>query len=633
VALLAQALLAAALVGLAPPTAATRTVVRPRVEYRVGLDRPHRQYAHVEVRITDPTGTHDDLAMPAWTPGSYLIRDFAKHVYDLRASDTKGHALAVQRIDKQTWRVQHDGAPYEVRYRVFAPKRSVRTSHIDDHHASLVGTSVLLYVVGELDRPTRLRVDLPRGWSIYGALDRIPSARDRAVFLAPDYDRLVDAPLEAGRPEVRRFSVDGTDFELVVTDAEQSSVDLDRLAGDMRRIVETQGRLMGGFPTRRYVFLLDLAAGGGGGLEHADSASMMMARDSFDTDAGYASAQRLVAHEFFHLWNVKRIHDVVLGPFDYGRENHSTLLWFHEGFTEAVESISLRRAGFISESAWVAGLAADYTGYLAHPGRDHDPLSQLSFEAWTKAYQPADNHPNVAISYYTKGKLVGILLDVELRLRSAKHGTSGTLLGLMRRLMADAADHGRGITAQDIRAAATAEAGEPMGWFFDRYVDGTEALPLPDALRRLGLQVHDHAAWTDATGTLRADGATRRAWAGLLLTADGEVDNVVPDSPADDAGFMRHDQIVAVDGHQTESRSDIERRFGARGPGRSVSITSFRDGRLRTKALRLRDNPNRTFVFALPAPDAPGADVRNEWLGQLPTPERSAEAAARGSRP
>lgn len=604
-----------------------------RVDYRLGLDQPHRQYVHVRMRVGEPTDAHDDVAMPAWTPGSYLIRDFAKHVYDVRAAGPKGKRLDVERLDKQTWRVHHDAEPYEVRYRVFADERSVRTSHVDDHHASLLGTSVLMYVDGEPDRPTRLRVDLPRGWSAHSALHRIPSAPGRAVYLAPDYDELVDSPIELGDPQVRRFEVDGTRFSLVVTDADLTALDLDRLAADVERIVTTQGQMMGGFPMKRYVFLLDMAPHGGGGLEHAASTSMMMRRSAFDDESGYAAARRLVAHEFFHLWNVKRIHDVVLGPFAYGRENHTTLLWFHEGFTEAVESLSLLRAGFVTPKQFVDALATDYTRYAARPGSDHDPLAQLSHEAWTKAYQPENNHRNVSVSYYAKGKLVGVLLDVQLRRRSARHGKQGSLVGLLRRLMSSHGAAGRGITEADIIAAASDEAGEDMSDFFARYVRGTERLPLPDALAQIGIVASDRPVYERADGSDERDAKWRRIWTGMRLSDDGEVRDLEPGSPADEAGLMRGDELLAVGNRRADARDELRRLLGAIGPGGKAKVTFFRDGRMHRTTLSLGENPKRTWSFSLqPAAELSGQvrALRDDWLRHGRAPPTGATVRSKG---
>jgi predicted metalloprotease with PDZ domain len=591
------------------------------IEYRVALPRPDTQYVHVDMRVASPRGTSSDIAIPAWAPGSYLVRDFARHVYDLEASGDDGKPLETTRIDKQTWRVEHRGRPFHVRYRVFAAEKSVRTSHVDDRHASLVGTSVFAYVEGELDRPCRVVVDLPSGWSAHTALDPGPAAAGEAVFTAPDYDRLVDAPIELGSPVVRTFEVDGARFEYVVTGSDLAGVDIDRLVADARRIVQAQGGMMEGFPFARYVFLLELGEQGGGGLEHASSTSMMMRRTAFDDPEGYASARRLVAHEFFHLWNVKRIHDVALGPFDYSRENHSRLLWLHEGFTETVEAMSLLRAGFVKPEEWLSDLAGEWTTYLQRPGRNHAPISELSFEAWIKAYKPADNHPNVAVSYYEKGRMIGVALDLELRLRAASHGREGSLMGLFRRLQREFGAQDKGITQADVARAATAEAGEDMAWFFARHVDGKKDVPLPELMRKIGVHATSHAPWLHPDGTERADASRRRTWTGLELDKDGAVANVVPGSPADTAALMLHDEIVAIDGVRADTRERIEAVLAERGPGKTVEVALFRDGRLLTRSLALHETPHRIWRFTL-EPEATLDDrtrtLRARWLAALP---------------
>lgn len=606
----------------AGPPAAPRDLVR----YAVELPRPDTQYLHVRMHVQAPTGKSSEVALPAWAPGSYLVRDFARHLYDLRAEDDAGKAVKVQRLDKQTWRVHHGGRPFAVRYRVFAADRSVRTSHIDDRHASLVGSSAFLYLPGELDRPCRVDIALPDGWTAHTALASAPGGSARAAsFVAPDYDQLVDAPIELGTPTVRTFEVDGARFEYVITASDLVGVDVDRLVADARRVVSAQAKMMGGLPTRRYVFLLELGEHGGGGLEHADSTSLMMRRAALDHDSGYAAAQRLVAHEFFHLWNVKRIHDAVLGPFDYSRENHSRLLWMHEGFTETVEALSLLRAGLVPKDEWVAALGRDFTAYVHKPGRNHTPISQLSFEAWIKAYQPADNHPNVAISYYEKGKMIGLALDLELRLRAAAHGREGSLMGLFRRLMRDFGDRGLGITESDVIAAATAEAGEDMKWFFARHVDGVKDVPLPALLEKIGVEATSRAPWQEADGSLRPDADRHRTWSGMDLRAGGEIGNVVPGSPADTAALMLHDEIVAVDGVRAQSRERIEALLGARGPGAKVELSLFRDGRLVRRSLTLAEDPSRRWDFRL-RPESTLDDrtlrLRNAWLQTLPEAAR-----------
>jgi predicted metalloprotease with PDZ domain len=619
--------LAAALTACAMPRAAAArppTSTAP-VRYRVEIPAPHQQYVHVTLEVPAPRGTASRVAMPAWAPGSYLIRDFARHVYDLRAEAATrgGRALAVERLDKQTWRIEHGGRPFRVRYRVFAAEASVRTSHVDDLHASLVGTSVFLYVVDELHRPATVEIALPPGWSAHAALAPVEGAPPGEAWLAaPDYDALVDAPIELGTPRVERFEEGGTTFEYVLTGAEGTGIDLARLAGDARKVAAAQGALMGGFPFTRYVFLLRVSAVGGGGLEHASSTSMMMRRSDFDGDGGYARAARLAAHELFHAWNVKRIRDRVLGPFDYAKEVHSRLLWLHEGCTETMEAQSLLHAGLLAPADYVRDLGERWTAYVTRPGRNHDPLSAISFEAWIKAYKPAPNHANVAVSYYEKGDLVGIALDLELRLRAAARGREGSLPGLLRRLMASHAAAGRGIVPADVVAAASAEAGEDMAWFFARYVDGTEELPLPALLERAGVEVRVSAPWLDDDGRPRAELSraqrAQRIHTGLELADDATVRNVWPGSPADAAGLMLDDAIVAVDGLQAQTRAAVVARLADHEPGDAVALALFRGGRLVERTLTVVESPVRTYRFALqPASALSGLQqrVRDGWLG------------------
>ena len=592
------------------------------MRYQVDLPAPHRQYLHVTMEVDDPGREASQVALPAWTPGSYKIRDHARHLYDLRAEDRRGRPLELTRLDKQSWLVEHDGQPFTLRYRIFADGDGVRESHVDDRHASLVSASAFLYLMGELHRPARVEVVLPEGWSAHAALPEEPGAPAGQAWLrASDYDALVDAPIELGTPQVRAFTVGTTRFEYVLTGAEGTAVDVDRLAADAERVARAQAGLMEGLPMERYLFLARLSAAGGGGLEHASCTSMAMDPASFDTDGGYPRAARLVAHEMFHLWNVKRIHDRVLGPLQYAKESYTRLLWFHEGFTETMEALSLVRAGLVAPREHVSGLGQRWSRYLEHPGRNHAPLTELSFEAWTKAYQPAPNHPNVAVSYYDKGDLVGVVLDLELRLRSSAHGREGSLPGLFRRLMASHGARGKGIGLADIVEAATAEAGEDMAWFFERYVEGTEELPLPERLAQVGVRVETSAPWLDDDGRPRAQ-LTRaqrlqRLETGLELRPEGSVRNVVPGSPADRAELMREDEIVAVDGRRAQDRGTVLARLADHEPGETATLSLFRAGRLIERELPLVESSRRTVRTSLIPEAELSAELRalrDAWL-------------------
>lgn len=570
------------------------------VHYRVDLRAPTSQYVHVEARFPGRT-KQTTLALPAWTPGSYRIRDFAKHVYDLTAQTPEGAALTVQQIDKQRWTVSNAGKPFVVRYRVYAATPSVRTSMLDDTHASLNGASVFVFEPGKTARPHHVQLDAPEGWSVFTALPQ-----QTGTFVAADYDTLVDSPFEVGTPSVERFDLDGTSFEYVLTSPDDLALDQARLVADSKALSGAFAEMMGGFPMSRYVFLMNVGDVGGGGLEHASSTMMMMQRSAFDRDGGYERAARLTAHEFFHLWNVKRIHDRALGPFDYLSENYSSLLWFHEGFTETMESLAMRRSGLWAPQRYLDHVAGLLTAYTRKPGRDAMPLSEISFRAWTHAYQPENNHRNETISYYEKGDLLGIALD--LRIRLASDG-KGSLPGVFRRLMKRFGDKGVGITAQDIVAAASAEAGEDLSGFFADHVDGTVPLPLPALLEQAGVGVEARPVWTLADGRDKPAAASLRAWVGLELTGT-TVKNVVPGSPAA-TSVMRDDEIIAVQGRRVKTESALRAALGRVGPGHATTLTAFRGSRLVELTLTVAENPQR--IYSLTLPEQPGPALRT-WL-------------------
>lgn len=577
------------------------------VHYRVEIPDPSSQYFEVEARVPSRQN-HTDLALPAWTPGSYLIRDFGKHVYDLQAEGEDGSTLVVEARDKHTWRVRNGRKPFVVHYRVFAAERSVRTSHIDNTHASINGASVFVFEPGHTDRAREVEIVAPSGWRSHSAL-----ARRGNVFSAPDYDTLVDGPIELGTPEIFHFDVGDTAFEYVLSGASEAPVDAQRLVDDAKTIATTLGEMMGGLPMRRYVFFMQVTQDGGGGLEHATSTVMMMRRASFDRDDAYDRASRLTAHEFFHLWNVKRIHDRVLGPFDYLHENYSRLLWFHEGFTETIESQAMLRSGIWSQQDYLDHVAKRFTAYSRKPGRNAMPLSEISMRAWTHAYQPAPNHPNVTISYYEKGDIVGIALDLEIRTRS---GGKGSLAGVFRRLMRDFAAQGKGIESADIVAAASAEAGEDLSDFFKRYVEGTEPVPLPLLLRNAGLEVTMRSPWTNAQGEPIANADRKRAWIGVQLRGN-VIRNRVPATPASDAGLMRGDEIVAVQGRRTDAEAEVRRELGRAGVGSTIELSVFRDDQLMTLPITVQENPHR--IMTLRTPKDPSAATK-AWLGLPPSP-------------
>jgi predicted metalloprotease with PDZ domain len=579
------------------------------IRYFVSMPEPVSHELHVEMQVPAlPDREVVELVFPAWAPGSYLVRDFVRHVYDLQVSDERGRRVAVERVDKQRFRVRSGGRAVRVRYRVFAFETSVRTSFLDDSHAFFNGTSVFFFVDGELERPCHLEVAPRRGWQVSTALTPV-----RGGWSAGGYDELADSPVEVGTHRRLTFQEGGARFEVALYG--RTNADPDRLTSELRRIVGATGRIFGGFPFDRYVFIVHALPARGGGLEHARSATLDIAGLSFEDQKGYHGFAELAAHEFFHAWNVKRIRDRVLGPFDYTRENYTRLLWFHEGFTEYMESLVLIRAGLLSPKDYLDELAESWGKYLARPGRNVTPLSELSYEAWIKLYKPADNHLNRTVSYYEKGKWAALTLD--LTMREASGGRRG-VAELFRRLWRDFGARHRSLGAEDIRAAAEALAGRSLRSYFARYIDGTEELPVPTLLRRAGIDVVARTAWADEEDAVRA--RRQRGWTGLTFAPGGSAEravvrNVVPRSPAWRAGLTYGDEVIAVDGTRVASGT-VARRLADRSPGDRVRVSFFRQDLLRIAILTVGESPDRRWELSLGiGASASARAIRRGWIG------------------
>lgn len=582
------------------------------IRYHVAMPDPHAHELAITMDIPALPGREElDLVFPVWAPGSYLVRDFSRHVYDLEVRDRDSGQLApTERMDKCRWRIASHGRPIRLRYRVFAFEVSVRTSFFDDSRAFLNGTSLFFLVDGESERPCLLQVEPVSGWTVSTALPAAPG--QRLTFRAKGYDELADAPVEVGTHERLDFRVDGTRFEVALQG--RTNIDRRRMLSTLRAIVRTTGAMFGGFPFERYLFIIHALPSRGGGLEHANATTLDINGLSFEDEKGYQSFAELAAHEFFHAWNVKRIHDRVLGPFDYTAENYTNLLWFHEGFTEYAQGLVLLRAGLLSPERYLKDLAEDWARYLARPGRNVSPLSQLSYEAWIKQYKPADNHANRMVSYYDKGRWAGLVLDLQMRL--ASDGRRG-VPELFRRLWSRHGRAAKGIDAGIIRGEAEALAGRSLARYFARFIEGTAELPVPALLKKAGVAVAALAP-ADHERNDPTKAARLRAWSGMVFGNGDDaatVKNVVPGSPAWGAGITYGDELIAVNGARVGGATVVKRLADAT-VEQEVSVSFFRKDELREARFRMVANPERRWTFAV-AKDAGqvARRLRRRWMG------------------
>ena len=596
-----------------PPVQAT---VRP-------LDLAQHQ---IEVTLHLPDGATKKgavLSMPAWTPGSYLVRDYARFVDRMEAKDGQGRVLPIEKTDKQSWKLP-PSTGVTVNYRVYGNDLSVRTNHIDGSHAHLVGAATFLYIEKDLARPYAVRFEgFPSEWKVATAM---PSSPDG--YTAKDYDTLVDSPMELGTFRLHRFHALNADFEMAITGMHNG--DEARMVADAEKIVTAAGNLFGGFPFERYVFLLTFSPKAGGGLEHKASTSLLCDPFIFDKPEGYWRLDTLVAHEFFHAWNVKRLHDPALGPFNYQGENYTKLLWFHEGVTSYMEDVIALRAGVVPWSFVAKGIGKGWTHLSQLPGRMEQSLQESSFDAWIRGYKPTEFSPNSSVDYYGKGQLVGLLMEAALR--EATDGKAG-MPELFARLWQERGE--KGVTDADIRKAFREVSGLDPEPFWNAYIRGRNELDGSTVERVFGLKFESKGPWEALSPEDQKDPeAVRRAKAWTGLTFDNGatqvpggtavIQNVIPGSPADKAGLANPMEILSVNGWRTATGAEAAARFADADPGGTVEVFAARRGRVFSTRLTVGENPARTWSLnADPAATDAQKAAFKAWVGQpFPAPER-----------
>ncbi|HYE13337.1 MAG TPA: PDZ domain-containing protein [Pyrinomonadaceae bacterium] len=582
----------------------------PEISYTVSMPRPHTHLLEVEMWLRYRPGSAPasvELVMPVWTPGSYLVREFARHVQDFDATaGIAGHMLAWRKTDKSTWRVEKPGLrEVRVRYKVYSNERSVRTNELDDRGALWNNAALLMYPSGHLQAPSTLRVVPFGGWTVATGLPAAPGGEPN-LFRAENFDVLYDSPFLAGNLRTISFDVRGVPHRIVLDG--EGNYDAERLRRDFKRVVEAAVELMGDVPYRDYTFLISLGPTGGGGLEHLNSTLLTWRRFGFSADADLRDLYKLVAHEFFHLWNVKRIRPDALGPFDYTRENYTRLLWAAEGLTSYYEDLLVRRAGLMTDKDYLGIAARSIQALQETPGRLEQSLEEASFDAWIKYYRPDENTVNSAVSYYDKGAIVGMLLDLEIRRRSKG---SRSLDDVMRYLYEEFAKKNRNYTPEDFRRAAERAAGSGLEEFFRRYVAGREELDYDPALAAVGLRL-------DTTGAGEPAGrAAAGAFLGATLAEEGGrllVRNVPAGTPAYEQGINADDQIVAVDGYRA-TRAFLDARLRDKRPGDTLALTVFREDELRTFTVKLGSRADAAYRI-VPVAEPTEEQRRNyqSWL-------------------
>ncbi len=554
-----------------------------------------------------------DLSMAVWTPGSYLLREYARHITTLVAHDAHDarRTLAVVKVAKNRWEVACDGvATLQVVYHLYCREMSVRTNWVDSAFAVLNGACTFLTVPDYKDAPHDVQVQLPESWrAVQTGLAAHPGGQAHH-FRASNYDTLVDCPILAGNPTLHQFDVDGRSHTLA--SVEGGGVwDNARAALDVEKIIQCQAKFWGALPYDRYVFL-NLLVGGRGGLEHKNSSLLAASRWAQGSRTDYLDWLGLVSHEFFHVWNIKRLRPEALGPFDYERENYTRNLWVAEGFTAYYDDLLLHRAGLASQKEYLQMLSKSIQNLQNTPGRAVQPLGESSFDAWIKLYRRDENSDNVAISYYTKGCVVGFLLDAKIR---AVTGNARSLDSLMRRAY-ETFSAARGFTDGQWRSLAAEIAGVDLAAFFVHAVDGTQELDYTEALAWYGLTFSDG---DDKAGKSGEPGP-KTGWLGVTTKSDAGrlvVSEVRCDGPAAAAGINVEDEIIGIDAWRVTAATwrDRLKHFGA---GAVTSLLVARREMLLRLQVSLAEEPSRTWALR-PVKEPTAAQQANldAWLTRM----------------
>jgi len=568
----------------------------------------------VRCRVAAPDPAGQCFALPAWIPGSYLIRDFARHVVAIRA-ESGGKQVRLTKRDKHTWQALAlpSGETLTVICEIYALDLSVRGAYLDETHAFFNGSSVFLRVLGQEESPCLVDIQPPPGeafkdWRVATALEpargekRCARSHAFGLYRAANYDELIDHPVEMGRFDLARFVACGIAHEIALTG--QHDCDIDRLCRDLKRVCEWQIRFFGEpAPMSRYVFLITVVGDAYGGLEHRASTALLCSRYDLPwpgmkgVSEGYRTLLGLCSHEYFHTWNVKRIKPAAFTPYDLNRENYTTLLWAFEGITSYYDDLALLRSGVIELKDWLELLAKTIGKVQRDPGRRRQSLAESSFDAWSKFYRPDENTPNAVVSYYAKGALVALALDLTLR---SKTDGAVWLDDVMRTVWQRHGLTNMGVGEEDIRLIAEECSGLNLKRFFAKAVLGTDELPLTRLLAVFGLKLEWAAGETPSLGVKTVNEGNELK---LATVYDQETAQL--------AGLSAGDILLAIDGLRVTSAS-IEKQLARRQAGDVIKVHAFRRDQLMEFSVRLDPPLNSSARLSVAA----RANVlRRGWLG------------------
>ncbi|HTN50527.1 MAG TPA: PDZ domain-containing protein [Burkholderiaceae bacterium] len=591
------------------------------LRYAIRPANPAAHLFHVICCVERPDPAGQLFMLPAWIPGSYMIREFARNI--VRISAVAGRRrVPIEKLDKHTWRAAPCRGPLEVACEVYAWDHSVRSAHLDETQGFFNGTSVFLLPIGHEHDACSVDILPPAGrehtWRVVTALDPQRGVRRLGfgTYVARDYDEMIDCPVALGEFDHARFDVLGVPHDIAVS-GRVPKLDVPRLTTDLARMCEQQIRLFEPrrrkAPFSRYTFLVQAAGDGYGGLEHRNSTALICKRDDLpfvgmkDSTEGYRNFLGLASHEYFHAWNVKRIRPAAFVPYDLTQENYTRLLWAFEGFTSYYDDLMLVRAGLLTQAQYLETVGKTMSTVLQRSGRLKQSVSESSFDAWIKYYRADENAPNSVVSYYQKGALIGLALDLVIRAETRGRRSLDDVMRLMWRQWKRASDY-RGIEEDEFARVAEEATGLALASLIHEWTEGTRDPDFARLLKPFGIEAQQRPAVDSAAF----------AMLGVQIAAGAEcrLAHVFDATPGQAAGLSGGDIVIAIGGLRATT-ANLDKLLLRYAPGDRVEIAAFRrDELMRFTATLAQRPPSKSVLGVDPKAGASPTRMRSAWLGQ-----------------
>lgn len=555
-----------------------------KISYTLKMPRPQNHYFQVEMQVEQLKQKTATVKLPVWAPGSYLVREFSRHLNQVKAYSLQGAALPIIKKTKNAWEIDLKGqTAFVVKYEVYAFELSVRTSFLDEMHGFVSGPSMFMYLDGHKETGGELLVQPHASFKRVSTgltLKSLIKQGNNQTFTFENYDQLVDCPIEIGNQYEFDFEAAGVKHTVAMYG--EGNFDPERLKADMAKIVEEETKVVGVNPNKRYVFIVHNVVGGDGGLEHCNSTVLSVDRWTYE-GSNYINFLNLVAHEYFHLWNVKRIRPIELGPFNYDQEVYTNYLWVMEGFTSYYDELILRRCGFYSQEEMMKKIQIAVNYVETSVGARVQPVAHASFDAWIKAYRPNENSSNTTMTYYSRGLVIAAVLDAMIIKQS--NGTE-CLDHLMKDLYETYYEaKNRGFTDAEFKACLAKHTGQDMAEFFQKYIDGTEVIPYAMYFLPLGVDV------SDVGGVKPVFGANVSEVGGKV-----RIKSIRANSAAEDAGLSVNDEVIACMNYRVD-KAMLDALMNGASIGDEFELTIARDQLMRKVIVKITGQQKSSFIF------------------------------------